>query len=151
MLLPWFLGLPAQADDKLRVGKAIQNSFNFGMLDVGIASGVFKANGLDVEPVTFTGATRVQQALTSNDIDIGAAPGQDLGFVFKGLPAMTVAEMSHKPRETEMLVQADSADRSRRRFEGQEGRRSPTFAAIRRGSSIQLSRQPRLGRRRHAP
>ena len=106
LLLPLFLG-HAEAEDKLRVGKAIQNSFNFAMTDVGIGSGVFKANGLDISPVTFTGATRVQQALTSNDIDIGASTGQDMGFVFKGLPAKAVGEISHKPYETEMLVKAD--------------------------------------------
>jgi ABC-type nitrate/sulfonate/bicarbonate transport system substrate-binding protein len=108
LLLPLFLS-NAHAEDKLRVGKAIQNSFNFAMVDVGIASGVFKANGLDVVPVNFTGATRVQQALTSNDIDIGASTGQDMGFEFKGLPAKAVGEISHKPYETEMLVKADGS------------------------------------------
>jgi ABC-type nitrate/sulfonate/bicarbonate transport system substrate-binding protein len=106
LLLPLLLG-PAQAEDKLRVGKAIQNSFNFGMVDVGIGSGVFKANGFDIAPTNFSGATRVQQALTSNDIDIGASTGQDMGFVFKGLPAKAIGEISHKPYETEMLVKAD--------------------------------------------
>jgi ABC-type nitrate/sulfonate/bicarbonate transport system substrate-binding protein len=112
LLLPLFFGPvsldQAQAEDKLRVGKAIQNSFHFAMVDVGIGSGVFKANGLDVSPVNFTGATRVQQALTSNDIDIGASTGQDMGFEFKGLPAKAVGEISHKPYETDMLVKIDS-------------------------------------------
>jgi ABC-type nitrate/sulfonate/bicarbonate transport system substrate-binding protein len=108
LVVPLVLGT-ARAEDKLRVGKAIQNSFNFAMTDVGIGSGVFKANGLDISPVNFTGATRVQQALTSNDIDIGASTGQDMGFVFKGLPAKAVGEISHKPYETEMLVKADGS------------------------------------------
>jgi ABC-type nitrate/sulfonate/bicarbonate transport system substrate-binding protein len=99
---------PAWAEDKLRVGKAIQNSFTFGMLDVGIGSGAYKANGLTIEPVTFSGAARVQQALTSNDIDIGLSTGQDMGFILKGLPAITVAAVSNKPTETDMLVRADS-------------------------------------------
>ncbi|HEY3920182.1 MAG TPA: ABC transporter substrate-binding protein [Stellaceae bacterium] len=99
---------PARAEDKLRVGKAIQNSFTFGMLDVGIGSGVYKANGLAIAPVTFSGAARVQQALTSNDIDIGLSTGQDMGFILKGLPAMTVGAISNKPTETDMLVRADS-------------------------------------------
>jgi ABC-type nitrate/sulfonate/bicarbonate transport system substrate-binding protein len=112
LLLPLFLGHAslnrAQAEDKLRVGKAIQNSFHFSMVDVGIGSGVFKANGFEIMPTNFSGATRVQQALTSNDIDIGASTGQDMGFEFKGLPAKAVGEISHQPRETEMLVKADS-------------------------------------------
>lgn len=108
LLIPLLCG-PARAEDKLRVGKAIQNSFTFGMLDVGIGSGVYKANGLAIEPVTFSGAARVQQALTSNDIDIGLSTGQDMGFILKGLPAMTVAATSNKPYETDMLVRADGA------------------------------------------
>lgn len=102
------IGLPAHADDKLRVGKAIQNSFTFGLLDVGIASGVFAKNGFDVEPVTFSGAARLQQALTSDDIDIGLSTGQDLAFILKGLPAMTVAAVTNAPRESVMLVRPDS-------------------------------------------
>jgi ABC-type nitrate/sulfonate/bicarbonate transport system substrate-binding protein len=103
------IGLPAHADDKLRVGKAIQNSFTFALLDVGVASGVFKKNGLEIESVVFTGAARLQQALTSNDIDIGLSTGQDLGFIVKGLPAMTIAAITNAPFESVMLVGIDSA------------------------------------------
>jgi ABC-type nitrate/sulfonate/bicarbonate transport system substrate-binding protein len=106
LLLPMVLG-SAHAEDKLRVGKAIQNSFPFGLLDVGIGSGVFQANGFDITPVTFSGAARVQQALTSNDIDIGLSTGQDMGFILKGLPAMTVAALSNAPFESVMVVSWD--------------------------------------------
>lgn len=109
LLLPSYAQAQDQGHDKLRVGKAIQNSFHFAMVDVGVASGTFKNNNLDVEPVTFTGATRVQQSLTSGDIDIGASTGQDMGFVLKGLPAKSVGEISNKPYETEMVVRADGA------------------------------------------
>jgi len=98
----------ARAEDKLRVGKAIQNSFTFALLDVGIASGIFAQHNLAIEPVTFSGAAKLQQALTSNDIDLGLSTGQDLGFIAKGLPAMTVAATSNAPVETVMLVGYDS-------------------------------------------
>jgi ABC-type nitrate/sulfonate/bicarbonate transport system substrate-binding protein len=98
----------AGAQEKLRVGKAIQNSFTFGLIDVGIANGVFKKNGFAVEPVTFSGAAKLQQALTSNDIDIGISTGQDMGFILKGLPAMTIAAVTNAPRESVMLVGYDS-------------------------------------------
>jgi len=101
------MAVTAQANEKLRVGKAIQNSFTFGLLDVGIASGVFAKNGFDIEPATFSGAARLQQALTSNDIDIALSTGQDLAFILKGLPAMTVAAVTNAPRETVMLVRPD--------------------------------------------
>lgn len=107
LFLALVISTGAQADDKLRVGKAIQNSFAFALLDVGIGSGIFKQNHLDIEPVTFSGAARVQQALTSNDLDIGISTGQDLGFIAKGLPAMTVAAITNKPAESVMLVGYD--------------------------------------------
>lgn len=101
------MGAGARADEKLRVAKAIQNSFTFALLDVGIANGVFKKNGLEIEPTVFSGAARVQQALTSNDIDIGLSTGQDLGFIAKGLPAMTIAAITNAPFESVMLVAPD--------------------------------------------
>ncbi len=102
------LATGAQAEDKLRVGRAIQNSFTFALLDVGIANGIFKKHGLEIESVTFTGAARVQAALTSNDLDIGLSTGQDMGFIAKGLPAMTVAAITNVPAESVMLVGPDS-------------------------------------------
>ena len=94
----------ALAADKLRVGKAILNSFTFGLLDVGTKNGNFAKAGLDIEPVVFTGATRLQQAMTSNDIDLGLSTGQDLGYIVKGAPIMTVAAITNAPRESVMLV-----------------------------------------------
>ncbi|HKT16726.1 MAG TPA: ABC transporter substrate-binding protein [Stellaceae bacterium] len=99
-----FSGGHALAADKLRVGKAILNSFTFGLLDVGIKNGNFAKAGLDIEPVVFTGATRLQQAMTSNDIDLGLSTGQDLGYIVKGAPVMTVAAITNAPRESVMLV-----------------------------------------------
>lgn len=98
----------ANAMDKLRVGKAIQNAFTFGLLDVGIDDGIFAKHGLEIEPVTFSGAAKLQQALTANDIDLGLSTGQDMGFILKGLPAMTVAAITNRSRETVMLVAYDS-------------------------------------------
>src|SRR5215469_12613065 len=98
---------PAGAAEKLRVGKAIQNSFTFALLDVGIADGIFERAGLAIEPVTFAGAAKLQQALTSNDIDLGLSTGQDIGFIAKGLPAKAVAAIGNMPRETVMLVGYD--------------------------------------------
>jgi sulfonate transport system substrate-binding protein len=94
--------------ETIHVGKAIQNHFSFALIDVGIANGVFKAAGLAVEPVAFTGAAKLQQALTANSIDFGLSTGQDLGFIAKGLPAMTVAAVSNAPIDTMMVVGSQS-------------------------------------------
>jgi len=94
----------ARAEETIRVGKAIQNHFSFALIEVGIANGVFKNAGLAVESVAFTGAPKLQQALAANSIDFGLSTGQDLGFIAKGLPAMTVAAVSNAPFDTMMVV-----------------------------------------------
>ena len=94
----------ARADESIRVGKAIQNHFSFALIEVGIANGVFKDAGLAVESVAFTGAPKLQQALAANSIDFGLSTGQDLGFIAKGSPAMTVAAVSNAPFDTMMVV-----------------------------------------------
>lgn len=101
-------GQAASAADKLRVGKAIQNAFTFALLDVGVANGVFKGEGLEVEPVTFAGSLKLQQAMAANAIDLGLSTGQDIGYIAKGLPVTTVAAISNAPRETVMLVAYNS-------------------------------------------
>lgn len=99
-------GVPAQAQDKLRVGQAIQNSFTFALPNVGIASGTFAKAGMAVTPTVFPGAMRLQQALTSDDIDFGLSTGQDMGLIAKGEPVMTVAAISNAPYESVMLAGA---------------------------------------------
>jgi len=108
LLAAWLAGVPAEAQDKLRVGQAIQNSFTFALINVGIASGTFEKAGMAITPTVFPGAMRLQQALTSDDIDFGLSTGQDIGFIVKGLPVLTVAAISNAPRETMMLVGYDS-------------------------------------------
>lgn len=102
------IGSAARADETIRVGKAIQNHFSFALIEVGIANGVFKDAGLAVESVAFTGAPKLQQALAANSIDFGLSTGQDLGFIAKGLPAMTVAAVSNAPFDTMMVVGTQS-------------------------------------------
>jgi NitT/TauT family transport system substrate-binding protein len=105
-LIAGLAGVPARAQDQLRVGQAIQNSFTFALLNVGIASGTFAKAGMAVTPTVFPGAMRLQQALTSDDIDFGLSTGQDMGLIAKGEPVMTVAAISNAPYESVMLVGA---------------------------------------------
>jgi ABC-type nitrate/sulfonate/bicarbonate transport system substrate-binding protein len=107
-LIAFFPTAHAIAADKLRVGKAILNAFTFCLLDVGVKNGNFERAGFEIEPVVFTGATLLQQAMTSNDIDLGLSTGQDLGYIVKGAPVMTVAAITNAPRESVMLVGQNS-------------------------------------------
>jgi ABC-type nitrate/sulfonate/bicarbonate transport system substrate-binding protein len=97
----------AAAQDKLRVGKAIAQAFSFVPLDVGIAEGIFKRHGLDIEASSFAGSSKLQQGLAADGIDIGIGSGPELAFVAKGAPVLGVAAMAGRPLLLAMVVMKD--------------------------------------------
>lgn len=82
--------------EPLRVGKAVVN-FGFLPLDVGIEAGIYKQNGLEIEPYDFTGGAKQQQAITAGSIDIALGGGTDLAFIVKGAPELAIASITSSP------------------------------------------------------
>ena len=78
----------ARAQETLRVGRAIANSWSFVPLDVGMAAGIFAKRGLAIESVSFTGSARLQQGMAAKSIDIGLSSGPELAMVAKGAPVI---------------------------------------------------------------
>jgi NitT/TauT family transport system substrate-binding protein len=99
---------PAQALDKLSVGKAINVLWVYTMLDVGVEEGIFAKYGLDVEVSVLPGDAKFQQALISKSIDIGLASGTAMALAVKGSPAVAVAAYAGAPRNFSVNVAADS-------------------------------------------
>ena len=98
-----FLGVAAtmaRAQDTLRVGRAIANSWSFVPLDVGMAAGIFARHGLAIESVSFTGSARLQQGMAANSIDVGLGSGPELAMVAKGAPVIAVGAIVLSPRMT---------------------------------------------------
>jgi len=87
----------AQANTKVRVGKAIGEAFSFTPLDIGIETGIFKKHGIDVEKYDFGGSAKLQQALAADSIDMGLGSGPELAFIVKGAPVLGVAAMADAP------------------------------------------------------
>ena len=104
--------LSAQGETKIRVGKAIAEAFSFVPLDVGIATGIFKKHGLDVEKYDFSGSAKLQQGLAAGSIDIGLGSGPELAFVAKGAPSIGVAAMANAPWLLTLNVDKNSAIRT---------------------------------------
>ena len=98
----------ARANDLVRVGKAQANAWTFLPVDVGLAQGLFAAQGLDVEVTDLAGDAKVQQALVAGSIDIGLGSGPGMAFVAKGSPAIAVAAFAGPPRNIAAIVLADS-------------------------------------------
>jgi NitT/TauT family transport system substrate-binding protein len=108
-VLATFWSVPAWCDDDtLRVAKSSPESFSFVPLDIGIESGIFKKNGIDVQIVGFSGGTKMQQALAANSIDIAFGSGPQMILTAKGAPMMAVAEMAGAPINFAVIVPYDS-------------------------------------------
>jgi NitT/TauT family transport system substrate-binding protein len=100
-------GSPAQAQTKVRVGKAIATNFAFLAVDVGIAAGIFKKHGLDIEIVDFHGSAKLQQGLTADAVDFGLGSGPEMAFIVKGAPNIAVAALADLPRTIMLVVRKD--------------------------------------------
>lgn len=111
----------------LRVGEAVPQSFTFMLLDLGAKQGIFANDGLSIEPSTFGGPVKQQQALAADGIDVALGVGLDLGFVAKGGPARAVAAMAGPPLNTCIIVLANSPLKSAADLKGKAlGITSPT-------------------------
>ena len=99
---------PAGAAEKLRVGKAVAFAWTFTPLDVGMQTGIFAKHGVEIEASAFDGDARMQQALTSDSIDIGIGSGPGMAFMAKGVPAKAVAAMAGVPRNMAVMVSYNS-------------------------------------------
>jgi len=100
-------GQAAQAQTKVRVGKAQAQNFGFMPADVGVAAGIFKAQGIDLEIANFGGDARLVQAMTADAIDIALGGGPTLAFEVRGAPMLGVAALADQPRTIMLVVAKD--------------------------------------------
>jgi len=98
----------ALALDKVRLGKAVPNSFAFGAAEVGIEAKIFEKEGVEVEVTSFRGDAQLQQALAAGSLDVGLGSGPGLGFRAKGAPAIGVAAMYGPPVNLALVLPSDT-------------------------------------------
>jgi len=94
----------ALAQDKLRIGKSVPNSWAFAATDVGVQAGVFKQEGIDLAISSFKGDAQMQTGLTAGAVDVALGSGPGLGFRAKGVPAIGVAAMYGAPSNLAVVV-----------------------------------------------
>jgi NitT/TauT family transport system substrate-binding protein len=99
----------SHAAETLRVGKAVPEAFSFTPVDVGIRKDIFRKNGLEIEETAFAGDAKLQQAMTSDSLDIGIGSGPALAFIVKGSPIKGVAAMAGPPLLLAIVVRPDGA------------------------------------------
>jgi ABC-type nitrate/sulfonate/bicarbonate transport system substrate-binding protein len=134
----------AGAQETLRVGRAIANSWSFVPLDVGMAAGIFAKHGLAIESVSFTGSARLQQGMAAQSIDIGLSSGPELAMVAKGAPVIAVGALVLSPRMT-ITVRASGPIRKTEDLRGKRIGVS-TSASLTEWLTRELSRREGWGR-----
>jgi NitT/TauT family transport system substrate-binding protein len=110
----------ASAQEKLRVGKAVAESFAFIPLEVGLQHGLYKKHGLDIDITAFGGGARLQQAMAADALDIGVSAGPELALVEKGAPVKGVAMPFGPPVYLVVLVRPDSDIKSAADLKGRK-------------------------------
>jgi NitT/TauT family transport system substrate-binding protein len=95
----------APAQTKIRLGKAQAQNFAFLAADVGLAAGIFKRHGIDLEIANFGGDARLVQAMSADAIDVAFGGGPTIAFEVKGAPMLAIAALANRP-DTIMLVVA---------------------------------------------
>jgi NitT/TauT family transport system substrate-binding protein len=101
-------GGAAFALDKVRLGKAVPNSFAFGTTEVGIEAKIFEKEGLEIEVTAFRGDAQLQQGLTAGSLDVGLGSGPGLGFRAKGALSIGVAAMYGPPANLALVLPFDT-------------------------------------------
>jgi ABC-type nitrate/sulfonate/bicarbonate transport system substrate-binding protein len=98
---------PSLADETLRVGKAVPESFAFVPLDVGMREGLFKRNGIAIDEIAFAGDAKLQQAMAADSPDIALSSGPAMAFIAKGAPTKAIAAMGGPPLDLTIVVRPD--------------------------------------------
>ncbi len=102
-----FNGAEVKAQTKIRLGKAQAQNFAFVVADVGLAAGIFKQHGIDLEIANFGGDARLVQAISADAIDIAFGGGPTLAFEVKGAPMLAIAALANRPQTIMLVVAKD--------------------------------------------
>src|SRR3989442_761800 len=112
--------VPAQALDKVRIGKAVPNSFAFSTAEIGTDAKIWQQENIELAVSAFRGDAQMQQALTAGAVDVALGSGPGMGFRAKGVPAHGVAAMYGPPAHLALAVLSRSAIRTGADLQGRK-------------------------------
>ena len=99
----------AIANEPLRVGVPSQG-FVFSPLVLGIETGIFARNGIDVERQLFSGAAKLTQALTVGATDVVLSGATDAAYAVKGSPESLICAIAIRALNLGINVGPDITD-----------------------------------------
>ncbi len=97
----------AKADSRVRLGKAQAQNFAFLPADIGVAAGIYKKHGIDLEIADFGGDARLVQAMNAVAIDVALGGGPTLAFEAKGAPMLGIMALADRPSTIMLAVAKD--------------------------------------------
>jgi ABC-type nitrate/sulfonate/bicarbonate transport system substrate-binding protein len=106
------LGPGADASDRLHVGKSPGYLFAYVPLDVGLAQGMFQKRQLEIDEVSFEGASKMEQGIVTGAIDIALGSPMEMAATVKGMKSVAVAVIAEPMTEFIVMVPYDSPART---------------------------------------
>jgi NitT/TauT family transport system substrate-binding protein len=100
---------PARASDLVRVGNPSADDFHFSMANVGVAAGIFKKEGIELQITSLAGGAKLHQAMIAGSLDVALGAGTDIGLIVKGATEKGVGVLATKP--SNMVLQASTLSR----------------------------------------
>lgn len=108
----------AQAADHLRIGKSPAFAFAYVPLEIAKSQGMLQKEGIDIEVISFEGASKMDLGLTSGSVDITIGGPTEMAAIAKGMPAKAVAIIARPVRELAVIVPYDSPIKSIKELKG---------------------------------
>src|SRR5262245_64721426 len=104
----------APGQDKLKLALGQRGNWDTAISELGQKVGIFKKHGLELEILWTQGAGETQQAVISNSVDVGVAPGVMgvLSAFSKGAPVRVIGNEASGAQDLYWYVRADSPIKS---------------------------------------
>ena len=112
------LATSAQAADQLRIGRSPAFAFAYVPVEVAKSQGMLQKAGIDVEIISFEGASKMDLGLTSGSVDITLGSPTEMAAIAKGMPAKAVAIIARPVKELAIIVPYNSPIRSIKELKG---------------------------------
>ena len=129
----------AQAADHLRIGRSPGFAFAYVPLEVAKSQGMLKKEGIDVEIISFEGASKMNMGMTSGSVDITLGSPTEFAAIAKGMPAKGVAIIARPVKELAIMVPYDSPIKSIKELKG-KSIGIATIGSITQWAALELAR-----------
>jgi len=129
----------AQAADHLRIGRSPSFAFAYVPLEVAKSQGMLQKDGIDVEIISFEGASKMDMGMTSGSVDITLGSPTEMAAIAKGMPAKAVAIIARPVKELAIIVPYDSPIQSIKELKG-KSIGIATIGSITQWAALELAR-----------